>query len=45
MEWSVLDWNRLAIDFYEGLGAKELNEWRVYRLVRYDMEQILGIRE
>ena len=45
MEWSVLDWNRLAIDFYEGLGAKELKEWRVYRLVRYDMEQILGIRE
>jgi GNAT superfamily N-acetyltransferase len=42
MEWSVLDWNQLAIDFYERLGAKELKEWRVYRLLRTDMEQILG---
>lgn len=43
MEWSVLDWNQLAIDFYERLGAKELKEWRVYRLVRNDMERILGM--
>jgi GNAT superfamily N-acetyltransferase len=42
MEWSVLDWNKLAIDFYERLGAQHLKEWRVYRLVRTDMEQILG---
>jgi len=45
MEWSVLNWNRFAIDFYERLGATHLNEWRVYRLVRSDMEQILhGLR-
>jgi GNAT superfamily N-acetyltransferase len=43
MEWSVLSWNRLAINFYERLGASELKEWRVYRLVRADMEQIIGI--
>jgi len=43
MEWSVLNWNQLAIDFYERLGARELKEWRVYRLVRGDMEQIPGI--
>jgi len=42
MEWSVLKWNQLAIDFYEKLGAKELKEWSVYRLVRADMEQIIG---
>jgi GNAT superfamily N-acetyltransferase len=42
MEWSVLRWNQLAIDFYERLGAKELKEWCVYRLVRPDMEQIIG---
>jgi GNAT superfamily N-acetyltransferase len=41
MEWSVLKWNQLAIDFYEKLGAKELKEWSVYRLVRADMEQII----
>lgn len=32
MEWSVLDWNRPAIDFYESLGAKPMDEWTVYRL-------------
>jgi GNAT superfamily N-acetyltransferase len=42
MEWSVLKWNRLAIDFYERLGAKELKDWSVYRLVRDDMEKIIG---
>ncbi len=42
MEWSVLNWNQLAIDFYEKRGATQLKEWRVYRLVRNDMEQLLG---
>lgn len=31
-EWSVLDWNRRAIDFYEKMGARPLDEWTVYRL-------------
>ena len=32
MEWAALTWNRLAIDFYERLGAKALEEWRTFRL-------------
>ena len=32
MEWSVLNWNKPAIDFYESLGAVPMNEWTVYRL-------------
>ena len=32
MEWSVLDWNRPAIAFYERLGASVLHDWRVCRL-------------
>ena len=32
LEWSVLDWNKLAIDFYLKLGAKPMDEWTVYRL-------------
>jgi GNAT superfamily N-acetyltransferase len=32
MEWVVLDWNQLAIDFYERLGARRLSEWYTYRL-------------
>jgi GNAT superfamily N-acetyltransferase len=32
LEWSVLDWNRDAIGFYERLGARPNSEWTVYRL-------------
>ncbi|MEU6318326.1 GNAT family N-acetyltransferase [Streptomyces sp. NPDC047009] len=32
LEWSVLNWNRPAIDFYEALGARPQDEWTVYRL-------------
>ncbi len=31
-EWSVLDWNEPAIQFYQSLGAKPQNEWVSYRL-------------
>lgn len=32
MEWVVLDWNENAIKFYEKLGAKQLHEWKTYRM-------------
>lgn len=32
MEWSVLNWNIPAIDFYDSLGAQPMQEWTVYRL-------------
>jgi len=31
-EWSVLDWNEPAIQFYKSLGAKPQDEWVGYRL-------------
>lgn len=31
-EWSVLDWNTPAIEFYDALGAKPQSEWIKYRL-------------
>jgi len=31
-EWSVLDWNTRAIDFYASLGAKPLSDWTGQRL-------------
>ena len=34
MDWSVLDWNQRAIDFYEKLGADVLKEWRMVRAGR-----------
>jgi GNAT superfamily N-acetyltransferase len=32
LEWSVLDWNREAIAFYERLGARPNSGWTTYRL-------------
>ncbi|MED5535099.1 MAG: GNAT family N-acetyltransferase [Pseudomonadota bacterium] len=32
LEWSVLDWNKPAIGFYEKLGAQAMDDWTVYRL-------------
>lgn len=31
-EWAVLDWNAPAIGFYQSLGARLLDDWRVCRL-------------
>ncbi len=31
-EWSVLDWNTPAIDFYRSLGARPMDAWTVQRL-------------
>lgn len=31
-EWSVLDWNTPAIEFYESIGAKPKSEWIGYRM-------------
>lgn len=32
-EWNVLDWNVDAQEFYAGLGAELLKDWRVCRIV------------
>ena len=32
LEWSVLDWNTPAIDFYKALGARPMDEWTVMRV-------------
>lgn len=32
VEWSVLDWNEPAIQFYRAIGAAAMDEWTVQRL-------------
>ena len=32
VDWSVLDWNTPAIEFYRSLGAVAKDEWTVFRL-------------
>jgi GNAT superfamily N-acetyltransferase len=41
VEWSVLNWNKPAIDFYESLGATPMNEWTVYRLNQKAINELL----
>ena len=45
MEWQVLDWNQLAIDFYEKLGARRMQEWYTYRLTSEQMREIASAAE
>jgi GNAT superfamily N-acetyltransferase len=33
VEWEVLEWNAGAIDFYQGLGARPMAGWTLYRWV------------
>ncbi len=42
MEWTVLHWNQLAIDFYKRLGAVRMKEWQLFCLKHRDMERILN---
>jgi GNAT superfamily N-acetyltransferase len=32
LEWVALDWNEPALKFYEGLGARRLDDWIIHRL-------------
>ena len=32
LQWAALDWNRMALDFYDKLGATRLHEWKIHRL-------------
>jgi GNAT superfamily N-acetyltransferase len=32
LDWAVLDWNTQAIAFYDRLGGRPLDDWRLYRL-------------
>ena len=38
-EWSVLDWNESAIQFYQSIGAKSQDEWVGYRLTGKALEE------
>jgi GNAT superfamily N-acetyltransferase len=39
-EWMVLDWNKTAMDFYEGMGAGVLENWRICRLEGDDLAHV-----
>lgn len=43
MEWSVLDWNQPAIDFYQSLGASMLDDWRINRVTGDSLQQMAAL--
>ena len=39
-EWSVLDWNTRALDFYRALGAVAMDEWTVQRVTGAALQRL-----
>lgn len=42
-EWSVLDWNQSAIDFYTKMGATVLPDWRIVRVTDDALNRLAGV--
>ena len=42
LDWSVLEWNRQAIDFYVRLGAEKHGGWDAYRLEGAALERLIA---
>ena len=40
LDWAVLDWNDLAIDFYRQLGAEPMGDWTIMRLTDDALRQL-----
>ena len=45
VEWSVLNWNEPAIQFYKSLGAVVMDEWTVYRLTGNALAKLAGTNQ
>lgn len=42
VDWSVLNWNELAISFYRQIGARAMDEWTTFRLTGDALSRIGG---
>jgi GNAT superfamily N-acetyltransferase len=42
LEWSVLDWNQPAIEFYRALGAVAMDDWTINRLSGDALNRLAG---
>ncbi|HET9197181.1 MAG TPA: GNAT family N-acetyltransferase, partial [Solirubrobacterales bacterium] len=42
LEWVALDWNEPALQFYAGLGARRLDDWKILRLERDGIRKLAG---
>jgi GNAT superfamily N-acetyltransferase len=44
LEWNVLDWNELAISFYNRIGAVPMDEWTTFRLTGQALSDLASSR-
>lgn len=42
-EWSVLDWNKPAKDFYESLGAHHKKSWEIYSIQGKELSELASL--
>jgi len=42
VEWNVLDWNEVAIKFYESTGAEILKDWRTVQMTLKEMYKFIS---
>lgn len=42
MDWSALNWNELAISFYQRIGAKPMDDWTTFRLTGDALAHVAG---
>jgi GNAT superfamily N-acetyltransferase len=40
LDWVALDWNEPALNFYEKLGARRLDDWLIHRLERDGIKRL-----
>ena len=45
MEWSVLDWNELALGFYRRLGARPMSDWTTHRLSGDEIRTLAALQK
>jgi len=42
LEWTVLDWNAPAVEFYRAIGAAPMSEWTTQRLAGGELAELAG---
>jgi GNAT superfamily N-acetyltransferase len=41
-EWTALNWNEKAVNFYQKLGARVMDDWRLLRLTSTGLRKLAG---
>jgi GNAT superfamily N-acetyltransferase len=45
LEWSVLDWNKPALDFYASINAVPMSEWTAHRLTGKSLRALAELKK